>query len=107
MRERGLGARMETMPIFHMPRWASRITLEITGVRVERLNSITDDDAIAEGIQRGRDGLFNGAPHAIKGTPRAFHTAIGAFDDLWTHINGAGSWASNPWVWVIEFRRIA
>lgn len=91
-------------PSIHMSRWASRITLEITSVHVERLNSITEVDAIAEGIQRGRDGMWNGAAHAVKGTPRAFHTAIGAYDDLWTHINGPESWAQNPWVWVVKFK---
>jgi hypothetical protein len=93
-------------PSIHMPRWASRIKLEIVSVRVERLQDISEADCIAEGIQRGRDGMWNGAPHAVKGTPRAFHTAIGAYDDLWTQINGPGSWTANPWVWVVEFKRV-
>jgi hypothetical protein len=77
-------------PSIHMPRWASRITLEITGVRVERLQEITEDDAKAEGAQCGV-----GCPdHRI------------AFGRLWENINGAGSWADNPFVWVLEFKRI-
>ena len=93
-------------PSIHMPRGASRITLEIIEVRVERLQDISESDCIAEGVMRGRDGMWCGAAHKIKGTPRAFHTAVGAYDDLWTSINGADSWASNPWVWVLTFKRI-
>ncbi len=70
-----------------MPRWASRITLEVTGVRVERLKDISEEDAMAEGWPR--DSF-----------PRPW------FVHLWESINGAGSWDANPWVWVVEFRRI-
>lgn len=79
-------------PGIHMPRWASRITLAITGVRVERLRDISDDDIAAEGIQEWIDG---GVDH--DGYPRD------AFRSLWESINGAGSWQANPWVWVVEF----
>lgn len=75
-------------PSIHMPRWASRITLEVTGVRVERLHDITEADAVAEGAS----------------TPGPF--AVHHFMDLWTSINGAESWNANPWVWVVEFKRI-
>lgn len=79
-------------PSIHMPRVASRITLEITGVRVERLNEISVTDAEAEGCYYGDFGRFDVAPRF-------------AYGALWEGINGPGSWAANPWVWVIEFKR--
>lgn len=75
-------------PAIHMPRWASRITLEVTGVRIERLQDISEADALAEGIQ-----------HSTMNDPRV------EYQWLWEQINGAGSWNANPWVWVIEFKR--
>lgn len=77
-------------PAIHMPRWASRITLEITGVRVERLQDISRGDAMNEGcpfqnMAQGDD-------------PRKWYA------DLWESINGTGSWDLNPWVWVVEFK---
>lgn len=78
-------------PSIHMPRRASRITLEITGVRVERLQKISSTDALAEGIQ-------SFAAASIGCTD--------AYRELWESINGAGSWDANPWVWVVEFKRI-
>jgi hypothetical protein len=83
-------------PSIHMPRWASRIDLEVTGVRVERLQDISEDDLAAEGIQELIDA---GVDH--DGTPRD------TFRVLWEGLNGTGSWAANPWLWVVEFRRIA
>lgn len=80
-------------PSIHMPRWASRITLEVVAVRVERLNEITAGDCIAEGI------IESEAPQYVFGLWEAYR-------DLWESINGPGSWIANPWVWVIEFRRI-
>ncbi len=89
-------------PSIHMPRWASRITLEVTGVRVERLQDISEADALSEGIERHADG--NG-----------FHTEDGmrysddpreSFASLWESINGPDSWGANPWVWIVEFKRI-
>ncbi len=97
-------------PSIHMPRWASRINLEITGVRVERLQDISEADAIAEGIEKisavgdgsgpnkfsiHLDGMWCNAP-----------TAHECYKILWESINGQGSWDKNPWVWVIEFKRI-
>jgi len=81
----------------HMPRWASRITLEITGIRVERLQEISADDAIAEGIHLNLDEAGN--------TPWP-SVAIAKYRELWDSINArrGHSWESNPWVWVIEFR---
>lgn len=72
----------------HMPRWASRITLEVTDVRVQRLQEISEEDAIAEGVTSG------GA------------LALPLFEAIWKKINGPGSWAANPWVWAYTFRRI-
>jgi hypothetical protein len=80
-------------PSIHMPRWASRITLEIIAVRVEQLQDITEADAIAEGIEL-RDGKAG-----------VFQSHKQAFAWLWHEINGPESWAANPWVWVIEFRK--
>lgn len=87
----------------HMPRWASRITLEITGIRVERLQDISEEDAIAEGLLKfpHKDDVAYGFMADDKhgyGSPR------GAYHALWESINSAGSWADNPWVWVIEFK---
>lgn len=81
-------------PSIHMPRWASRITLEVTGVRVERLQDISEADAIAEG-----------APWAACGAPQEGSHKAG-FAQLWESINGSNSWSTNPWVWVIEFKRV-
>ena len=78
-------------PSMFMPRWACRITLVVTGVRVERLQDISRGDAMAEGcpfpnMARGED-------------PRVW------YEDLWCDLNGADSWRANPWVWVVEFRK--
>lgn len=91
-----LYGREKIRPSIHMPRWASRITLEITGVRVERLQDISEADAQAEGVQPAGNHDFDGWPknHVI------------AFCKLWESINGSGSWERNDWVWVIEFRRV-
>lgn len=87
-----------TVPSIHMPRWASRITLEITGVRVERLQDISEADCIAEGCAGGH-GAIPGYDYAA--------TPIEHYHWLWNSINGRGSWEQNPWVWVIEFKREA
>jgi hypothetical protein len=90
-------------PSIHMPRWASRITLEITAVRVERLNDISEADAIAEGAERPVLSAteLNGMPvHPMTGS------YADGFQDLWGSINGPESWAANPWVWVIEFQKV-
>jgi hypothetical protein len=89
-------------PSIFMPRRLSRILLEVTAVRVERLNSITEQDALAEGcaIDAGHVFKVAGAEHF------GHRTAVGCYQTLWTIINGPGSWAINPWVWVIEFTRV-
>jgi hypothetical protein len=82
-------------PSIHMPRWASRLSLRVTSVRIERLQDITEDDARAEGcvVRTYRDG-------------RGHEPATLDFLRLWDAINGKrASWASNPWVWVIGFKR--
>lgn len=80
-------------PSIHMPRWASRLTLEVVGVRVERLHDISEADAQAEGC----------APMLTHADPSAREQ----FESLWDSINGKrATWASNPWVWVVTFRRL-
>lgn len=91
----------------HMPRWASRITLEITGVRVERLQEISDEDAFAEGAMFhdgrgiGHSGWRHDNNHGF-----VYANASESFARLWQSIHGPGSWDANPWVWVIEFKRV-
>lgn len=90
-------------PSIHMPRWASRITLRITAVRVERLQRISEEDAIAEGIDESRCAeLTTKSPWKGECAPVAVH----AYAALWERINGPTSWAANPWVWAISFERI-
>ena len=91
-------------PAIFMPRAASRINLEVTDVRVERLQAISEADAIAEGCTQNHNGYFWGGPHAVSGL-KQMATAVSAYRDLWESINGPGSWDANPWVWVIEFRK--
>lgn len=109
-------------PSIHMPRWASRITLEITGVRVEQLQDIREEDAKAEGVHSYDDFPTNSCCPQCQG--QGVHGAAGPnlgwvevdcqecetaeqrFRHLWESINGPGSWDANPWVWVVEFRRV-
>ncbi|MCF2841950.1 morphogenetic protein [Klebsiella pneumoniae] len=89
-------------PSIHMPRWASRITLEITGVRVERLNSISQEDAQAEGLE-----LTGWRPtYSDPDSGGEVMTPYDNFAELWSSIYGDESWQANPWVWVIEFKRV-
>lgn len=105
----------EWKPSIHMPRWASRITLEITDVRVQRLQEISDDDIAAEGIEvtkhaPGDFGIENPCATGMVDLPggvRRHSTAQCCFASLWDTINRKRApWASNPWVWAITFRRI-
>ncbi|EBZ4662803.1 hypothetical protein EBJ67_08255 [Salmonella enterica subsp. enterica serovar Bovismorbificans] len=91
-------------PSIHMPRWASRITLEITTVRVERLNAISEEDARAEGIIDG--GCLNCGEPEPCGCANPEPDATDAFAYLWQSLYGQENWNANPWVWVIEFNRI-
>jgi hypothetical protein len=119
-------------PSIHMPRWASRIALEITGVRVERLQAISEVDATAEGAKakpfpgpwwQGYRRMDDGElmhqqsvgteppdwmvePHPMGSTKHLDLSAVDGFRSLWLSINGAGSWESDPWVWVVAFKRI-
>ncbi len=90
-------------PSIHMPRWASRILLEITDVRVERLNAINEHDAQAEGVAKLRGGFWK---HYQPGWTQHQLSARDSFVTLWKSIYGDESWNSNPWVWVIKFKRI-
>ena len=88
-------------PGIHMPRWASRILLEITGVRVERLQDISEADARAEGAPPSHPSIDRiSREFGYADFPRSWYA------QLWEQINGAGNWAANSWVWVVEFRRI-
>jgi len=101
------GGKGKIIPSIHMPRWASRIQLEITNVGVQRLQDISSGDAVREGICQlpasGRycinpgDQYFGGASKSAKEV----------YSWLWESIYGEGSWQANPWVWVIEFERVA
>lgn len=99
-------------PSIFMPRDASRLELEIIGVRVERLSHISNADCVAEGIDPIGDEKNIG-----RCLGREVYTQAGRiegkcstvrqlFSELWTNVNGPGSWASNPWVWVVEFKRL-
>jgi len=92
-------------PSIHMPRWASRILLEITDVRVERLNAISEEDATAEGVPPA-GGLLPDYPGTFLTPKGDFATAKVAFQRLWESIYGEESWKANGWVWVISFKRV-
>ncbi|RKH14333.1 hypothetical protein D7V97_03365 [Corallococcus sp. CA053C] len=106
-------------PSIHMPRWASRLTLDVASVRVERLHDITEEDAKAEGLacitkDGGRTWKY-GIPDrdGLPGTDDTGWPWVDwdvsprvAFERLWSSINGAESWDANPWVWRIEFRQV-
>ncbi len=92
-------------PSIHMPRWASRILLEVTAVRVERLQGISEADAKAEGVYA--DAACNGMYTADGNTYTTKQDgAAGAYAELWESIHGDASWDANPWVWVVEFKKL-
>jgi hypothetical protein len=101
-----IGLPTRAIPSIHMPRWASRITLRITDVRVERLQDISEADVIAEGVPRWPLGYRVEVSGAPKHESRSFDRSEQAYRWLWESINGQGSWDANPWVWVVEFRRL-
>ncbi|RUI20259.1 hypothetical protein [Pseudomonas aeruginosa] len=94
-------------PSIHMPRWASRILLEITAVRVECLHDISEEQAEAEGVERPENitnvDVWDGAERELF---NAMNQPRARFRRLWSDINGSESWDSNPWVWVVEFKRV-
>jgi len=101
------------IPSIHMPRWASRLTLTVTEVRVQRLQDISEEDALAEGVVD--TGRRDGAPYQhflIPGMPEITteHEPSPVFAGLWESINGPGAWAENPWVaaytFTVEHRNI-
>jgi hypothetical protein len=94
-------------PSIHMPREASRILLEVVSVRVERLKDITEEDALNEGVESYFSEMFQDTRfkcYSIK--DNYWRCAKSSFKSLWVKINGNGSWKINPWVWVVEFRRL-
>jgi hypothetical protein len=82
-------------PSIHMPRWASRLTLEVTNIRVERVQDISDEDILSEGFKMDNPAIFSLGYR-------------GAFKSLWDSINAARGhgWEANPWVWVVEFKKL-
>lgn len=99
-------------PSIHMPRKVSRITLEITGVRVERLQDISEADALAEGVTwpvpptLAAQGITEYRPPIDASGVTNLRLAANRYRELWELINGPGSWAANPWVWVVAFKRV-
>ncbi|TFW42093.1 hypothetical protein [Pseudomonas fluorescens] len=91
-------------PSIHMPRWASRILLEITDVRVERLQDITEDQARAEGVRLYTDHAELGNWWHVEGIETYSADPRKSFELLWSSVGG--DWAANPWVWVVEFKRV-
>lgn len=99
----GRAADRKWRPSIFLPRWASRLALAVTAVRVERLQAISELDALAEGVEGKRvTGVLNG----VRGE-YVVGSARDAYAALWDDINGdRAAWASNPWVWVVEFKRV-
>jgi hypothetical protein len=120
-------------PSIFMPRFASRLTLEITDVRVERLQDISEADAIAEGVEplfdketaasrpefdlnpmpysnylwhgkSGKGSVTQKQVDAWKHQLSSYKDARGSYSSLWESINGSGSWNANPWVWIVKFK---
>ena len=92
-------------PSIQMPRWASRLTLKVTGVRVERVASITLQDAMAEGIEK-QEGTAHWKQYDPQGAWRYWESAVQSFRTLWCSIYGDESWSRNDWAWVIDFEVI-
>jgi hypothetical protein len=99
----------KTIPGIRMPRWASRLTLEVTTVRVDRLQAITDEDAAAEGVAHewvgGNWPWISDIDTPWRCAGQADNSPKRLYAHLWDKINGAGSWEENPWVWVVSFKQ--
>lgn len=95
-------------PSIHMPRWASRLTLRITDVRVERLQDISDEDARAEGVNRIHhgDGEYYFSALRDEPHPENWCYPTDAFREIWESLNGEGSWEADPFVWALSFSAI-
>lgn len=106
-------------PSIHMPRWACRLRLEIAGVKVERLQDISEEDAKAEGVQthaqhygipEEKDAMYGSTPwYRYDGQPCSATSARHSFETLWDSINGSREgcdWKSNPWVWALIFKKV-
>jgi hypothetical protein len=92
-----------TVPSIHMPRWASRLELQVTDVRVERLQDISEEDAREEGADLLSEDGMSGWGHTDETCP-ASYTRRNGFRHLWDSINAKRApWDSNPWVWVVSF----
>lgn len=105
-RRKGAPNRMTGVPVpsIHMPRWASRLTLTVTDVRVQRLQDISEWDARAEGAYVGKvSGRVADDQVTMVVAGVWFSTARGWYADLWDRINGTGSWDTNPWVVAYSF----
>lgn len=102
----------KTRPSIFMPRWASRITLEVTGTRVQRLQDISEADAVGEGIRISSQARRSDSCYGIyecqlpDGKTHFNDSAYDLYRKLWESINGPGSWAANPYVWVIAFKKL-
>ncbi|MGZ9738050.1 hypothetical protein ACXX83_06345 [Pseudomonas sp. GNP012] len=93
-------------PSIHTPRWVSRILLEITDVRVERLKDISEEQALAEGVRPYPDHAEFGEWYHVEGIETYSAEPSMSFELRWSSINGSDSWNANPWVWVVEFKRV-
>lgn len=97
-------------PSIHMPRKASRILLEITNIRVERVQEVSEQDCISEGIKYNPDGSVIGYPFGVpffySDGKHNYTTAQEAYQALWQSIYGKDSWERNDWIWVVEFKRV-
>lgn len=92
---------LKLRPSIHMPRWAARIFLRVTDVRVQRVRDITEDDAMAEGVN-----VLDASQFTVDVPARLINARV-AFGDLWSEVYGRDSWDCNEWVWALTFERIA
>lgn len=107
------GKARDTVVSIHMPRDACRLRLRITDVRVERLNDISEADALAEGIDRVANNFGNGPAYCdyllpdVRNEAEWYASPLKSFQSLWQTIHGEDGWAENPWVWAVSFERVS